>query len=104
MVRITISGAVFECLHRLKIGSEFSNEAIYGWCDGCKLEYYYTTADAILQLLRLNGYIERLSVIPYRNKKSIIEYRLIKEIPEDFTYTRLININKNRRNNEKTTI
>lgn len=99
MARVTISGSVFQCLHGLKVGDEFSNEAIYGWCDGCGLKHYYITVDTILQLLRLNGYIELLS---YRRKKYRVEYKLIREIPRDFTYTQLITINKNRKNNGKT--
>ena len=101
MHRITISGAVFECLHGLKVEEEFSNEAVYGWCDGCGLHYYYTTADAILQLLRLNGYIERLNTLPCEKRKYRVEYKLVREIPADFTYSRLIIINEKRKNNEK---
>ena len=102
MARITISGAVFQCLHGLRIGDEFSNEAVYGWCDGCCLKYYYATVDAVLQLLRLNGYIERLKLLPYQKKKYRIEYKLIREIPRDFNYKQLTIINENRKNNGKT--
>ena len=102
MVRITISGSVFQCLRGLRVGDEFSNEAIYGWCDGCGLRYYHTTADTVLQLLRLNGYIERLELLPHQKKKYRIEYKLIREIPKDFTYKQLIAINENRKNNGKT--
>ena len=101
MGRITISGSVFQCLHGLRIGDEFSNEAIYGWCDGCGLQYYYTTVDIVLQLLRLNGYIERLELLPHRKKKYRIEYKLVRKIPKDFTYKQLITINENRKNNGK---
>ena len=101
MVRITISGSVFQCLRGLRIGDEFSNEAIYGWCDGCGLQYYYTTVDIVLQLLRLNGYIERLELLSHRKKKYRIEYKLVKEIPKDFTYKQLITINENRKTNGK---
>lgn len=101
MARITISGSVFQCLHGLRIGDEFSNEAIYGWCDGCGLQYYYTIVDIVLQLLRLNGYIERLELLPHRKKKYRIEYKLVREIPKDFTYKQLITINENRKNNGK---
>lgn len=102
MVRITISGSVFQCLHGLRVGDEFSNEAVYGWCDGCGLKYYNTTVDTVLQLLRLNGYIERLNLLPHQKKKYRIEYKLIREIPKDFTYKQLIAINENRKNNGKT--
>lgn len=102
MVRVTISGSVFQCLRGLKVGDEFSNEAIYGWCDGCNLKRYYTTVDTVLQMLRLNDYIERLKLPPYQKKKYRVEYKLIREIPRDFTYTKLITINKNRKNNGKT--
>lgn len=102
MARITISGSVFQCLRGLKVGDEFSNEAVYGWCDGCNLKYYYNTVDTVLQMLRLNGYIERLKLLPYQKKKYRVEYKLIREIPKDFTYTQLIIINKNRKNNGKT--
>lgn len=102
MAKVTISGSVFQCLRGLKVGDEFSNEAIYGWCDGCRLKRYYTTVDTVLQLLRLNGYIERLKLLPYQKKKYRVEYKLIREIPRDFTYTKLITINKNRKNNGKT--
>lgn len=98
MAKVTISGSVFQCLRGLKVGDEFSNEAIYGWCDGCGLKHYYITVDTVLQLLRLNGYIELLS---YQKKKYRTEYKLIREIPRDFTYTKLITINKNRKNNGK---
>lgn len=101
MARITISGSVFQCLRGLKVGDEFSNEAIYGWCDGCNLKRYYTTVDTVLQMLRLNGYIERIKLLPYQKKKYRVEYKLIREIPRDFTYTKLITINKNRKNNGK---
>ena len=101
MAKITISGSIFECLRGLRIGDEFSNEAIYGWCDGCHLKYYYVTANAVLQLLRLNSYIERLKLLSHQKKKYRIEYKLIKEIPRDFTYTQLITINENRKNNGK---
>ena len=100
MARTTISGAVFECLRGLKIGDEFSNEAVYGWCDGCNLEYYYNTVDSTLQLLRLNGYIERLAMSQHKRKYRI-EYKLIREIPEDFTNKQLVIINENRKNNGK---
>ena len=102
MAKVTISGSVFQCLRGLKVGDEFSNEAIYGWCDGCNLKRYYTTVDTVLQLLRLNGYIEKLKLLPYQKKKYRVEYKLIREIPRDFTYTKLITINKNRKNNGKT--
>ena len=102
MTRTTISGSVFQCLRGLRVGDEFSNEAIYGWCDGCDLKRYYTTVDTVLQLLRLNGYIEKLKLPPYQKKKYRVEYKLIKEIPRDFTYTQLITINKNRKDNGKT--
>lgn len=102
MAKVTISGSVFQCLRGLKVGDEFSNEAIYGWCDGCNLKRYYTTVDTVLQMLRLNDYIERLKLPPYQKKKYRVEYKLIKEIPRDFTYTKLITINKNRKNNGKT--
>ena len=101
MARITISGSIFQCLRGLRVGDEFSNEAIYGWCDGCGLKYYYITADTILQLLGLNGYIERLNLLPHQKKKYRIEYKLIEEIPKDFTYKQLITINENRKNNGK---
>lgn len=101
MARITISGSVFQCLHGLKVGDEFSNEAIYGWCDGCNLKRYYTTVDTVLQMLRLNGYVERLKLPPYQKKKYRTEYKLIREIPRDFTYTKLITINNSRKNNGK---
>ena len=101
MARITISGSVFQCLHGLKVGDEFSNEAVYGWCDGCGLKYYYNTVDTVLQLLRLNGYIEQLKIFKYKKKKYRIEYKLIREIPRDFTYKQLIIINENRKNNGK---
>lgn len=102
MAKVTISGSVFQCLRGLKVGDEFSNEAIYGWCDGCNLKRYYTTVDTVLQMLRLNGYIEKLKLLPYQKKKYRVEYKLIREIPRDFTYTKLITINKNRKNNGKT--
>lgn len=102
MARITISGSVFQCLRGLKVGDEFSNEAIYGWCDGCRLKRYYTTVDTVLQMLRLNDYIERLKLPPYQKKKYRVEYKLIREIPRDFTYIQLITINRNRKNNGKT--
>ena len=102
MAKVTISGSVFQCLRGLKIGDEFSNEAIYGWCDGCNLKRYYTTVDTVLQLLRLNGYIEKLKLLPYQKKKYRVEYKLIREIPRDFTYTQLIIINNSRKNNGKT--
>lgn len=102
MVRTTISGSVFQCLRGLKVGDEFSNEAIYGWCDGCNLKRYYTTVDTVLQMLRLNGYVEKLKLPSYQKKKYRVEYKLIREIPRDFTYTKLITINKNRKNNGKT--
>ena len=101
MARITISGSVFQCLHGLKVGDEFSNEAVYGWCDGCNLKYYYNTVDTVLQLLRLNNYIEQLKIFKYKKKKYRIEYKLIREIPRDFTYKQLIIINENRKNNGK---
>ena len=101
MARITISGSVFQCLYGLKVGDEFSNEAVYGWCDGCNLKYYYNTVDTVLQLLRLNGYIEQLKIFKYKKKKYRIEYKLIREIPRDFTYKQLITINENRKNNGK---
>lgn len=102
MARITISGSVFQCLHGLRVGDEFSNEAVYGWCDGCNLKYYYNTVDTVLQLLRLNGYIEQLKIFKYKKKKYRIEYKLIREISKDFTYKQLITINENRKNNGKT--
>ena len=98
MARVTISGSVFQCLRGLKIGDEFSNEAIYGWCDGCGLRYYYITVEDVLQLLKLNGYIERLETSQCKKKKYRMEYKLIREIPKDFTYTQLIEINNNRKN------
>lgn len=102
MAKVTISGSVFQCLRGLKVGDEFSNEAIYGWCDGCGLKRYCTTVDTVLQLLRLNGYVERLKLLPYQKKKYRTEYKLIREIPRNFTYTQLITINNNRKNNGKT--
>lgn len=101
MAKVTISGSVFQCLRGLKVGDEFSNEAIYGWCDGCNLKRYYATVDTVLQMLRLNGYVERLKLPPYQKKKYRVEYKLIREIPRDFTYTKLITINNNRKNNGK---
>ena len=101
MPRVTISGSIFDCLRGLQVGDEFSNEAVYGWCDGCDLHYYYTTADSILQLLRLNGYIERLNTLPCEKRKYRVEYKLVREIPQNFTYSRLIIINEKRKNNEK---
>lgn len=102
MARVTISGSVFQCLRGLKVGDEFSNEAIYGWCDGCSLKRYYTTVDTVLQMLRLNGYVEKLKLLPYQKKKCRTEYKLIREIPRDFTYMKLITINNSRKNNGKT--
>lgn len=100
MPRITISGAVLECLHGLHRYEEFSNEAVYGWCDGCDLKYYYNTVDTVLQLLRLNGFIERLHTVSQKRKWRV-EYKLIKKIPKNFTYRQLIILNETRKENEK---
>ena len=100
MPRITISGTVLECLRGLHLNEEFSNEAIYGWCDGSGLEYYYNTVDTVLQLLRLNGFIEQLRS-QRQKRKWMVEYKLIRKIPKDFTYKQLITLNEIRKENEK---
>ena len=100
MPRIIISGTVFECLCGLHLNEEFSNEAVYGWRDGSGLKYYYNTVDTVLQLLRLNGFIEQLH-FQRQKRKWRVEYKLIKEIPKDFTYKQLITLNETRKENEK---
>ena len=57
--------------------------------------------DTVLQMLRLNGYVEKLKLPSYQKKKYRVEYKLIREIPRDFTYTKLITINNSRKNNGK---